>query len=120
MYARLKCCDHEFSANPQYIFHALEWIEQNAVGSSANFAERKQFQSKINVGQLVNHDIVRGMISDDQIFCSYKNRGTPQYFHSMDVFARTRQFELYTFFLNCSTDEFDWSEVIQFGAHQYG
>ena len=27
MYARLKCCDDRFVANPQYIFHALNWIK---------------------------------------------------------------------------------------------
>ena len=95
MYTRLKCCDHEFAANPQYIFHALDWFEQNAVASSANSAERKQFQSKINVGQLVNHDNVRRMISDDQISSSFKNiRVALQYFHIilLDVLAKTRQF----------------------------
>ena len=78
VHARLKCCDDRFAANPQYIFHALDWIKRNAVASSVHFADRKQFQSEINVGQLVNHDIVRRMISDDQIFSSFKNvRGTP-------------------------------------------
>ena len=38
-------CDDRFAANPQYIFHALDWIERNAVASSVHFAERKQFQS---------------------------------------------------------------------------
>ena len=64
MHARLKCCDDRFAANPQYIFHALEGIERNAVASSVHFAERKQFQSEINVSQLVNHDNLRWVISD--------------------------------------------------------
>ena len=63
------------------------------------------------------------MISDDQILSSFKNiRGTPQYFHSMllDVLAKTRQFGVYTFFLNCSAVEFYWTEIIQVVAHEYG
>ena len=54
MHVRRKCCDDRFAANPQYIFHALDWIELNAVPSSVHFPERKQFQSEINIGQLVN------------------------------------------------------------------
>ena len=68
MHTRLKYCDDRFASNPQYIFHALEWIERNGVVSWVHFAERKQFQSEISVGQLVNHNNVRRMISDDQIF----------------------------------------------------
>ena len=123
VHARLKCCDDRFASNPQYIFHALDWIERNAVASSIHFAERKQFQSEINVGQLVNQDSVRRMISDDQIFGSFKNiRGTPQYFHNMllDVLAKIRQFGVYTFFLTCSAAEFHWTEIIQVVARQYG
>ena len=84
VHARLKCCDDRFASNPQYIFQSLDWIERNAVASSIHFAERKQFQSEVNVGQLVNQENIRRMISDDQIFASFKNiRGTPQYFHNM-------------------------------------
>ena len=122
VHVRLKCCDDRFAANPQYIFHALNWIEQNAVASSVHFAERKQFQSEISVGQLVNHENVRRMISDDQIFSSFKNiRGTPQYFNSMllNVLAKTRQFGVYTFFVTCSAAEFHWTEIIQVIAGQY-
>ena len=79
-----KCCDDRFAANSQYISHALNWIERKAVASSVHFEERKQFQSEINVCQLVNYDNVRQIISDDQLFSSFKNiRGTPQYFHNM-------------------------------------
>ena len=123
VHAKLKCCGDRFAANPQYIFHALDWIERNAVASSVHFAERKQFQSEISVGQLVNHNNVRRMISDDQIFSSFKNiRGTPQYFHNMllDVLAKIRQFGVYTFFLSCSAAEFHWTEIIQVVARQYG
>ena len=40
------------------------WIERNADASAFYFTEKKQFQSEINVGQLVNYDIVRRIISD--------------------------------------------------------
>ena len=63
------------------------------------------------------------MISDDQIFSSFKNiTGTPQYFHNMllDVLAKIRQFGVYTFFLTCSAAEFRWTEIIQVVARQYG
>ena len=123
MHVRLKCCDDRFGANPQFIFHALDWIERNAVASSVHFAERKQFQSEINVCQLVNHGNVRRVISDDQILSSFKNtRGTPQYFHNifLDVLAKTRQFGVYTFFLTCSAGELHWTEIIQIVARQYG
>ena len=95
MHARLKCYDDRFASNSQYIFHALDWIERNAVAGSIHFAERKQFQSDISVGKFMNKDTVKRMISDDQIFSSFKNiRGTPQYFHNMllDVLAKIRQF----------------------------
>ena len=101
VHTRLKCCHDRFASNPQYIFHALDWIERNAVASSVHFAERKQSESEIKVGQLVNHSNVRGMISDDQILPSIKNiRRTPQYFHNMllDVLFKIRQFGVYTFF----------------------
>ena len=124
VHVRLKCCDDSFAANPQYIFDALDWIKRNAVASSVHFAERKQFQSEINVGQgqLVNHDSVGRMMSDDQIFSSFKNRRIPQYFRKMllDVLAKTKQFGVYTFFLTCSAAEFHWTEIIQVVARQYG
>ena len=94
---------NRFVANPQYIFHAVDLIERIVVVSSVHFAERKQFQSEINVDQLVNHDNVRRMISDYQTFSSFKNiRGTPQYFHKilLDFLSNIRQFGIYTFFLD--------------------
>ena len=123
MHARLICCDDRFAANPQDIFHVLDYIKRNAVASSVHLAERKQFQSEINVAQLVNHGNVRRMISDDQIFCSFKKiRGTPQYFCNMlvDVFAKIRQFGVYSFFVTCSVVEFHWTEITLVGASQYG
>ena len=123
MHARLKYCDDRFIANPQYIFHALDWIERNAVTSSVHFAERKQFQSEISISQLVNHDNVRRMIFDYQIFSSFKNiRGTPQYFNNilLDVLAKISQCRVYIFSLTCSAAAFHWTEIIQIVAHQYG
>ena len=122
VHTRLKCCDDRFASNSQYIFHALDWIERNAVASSIHFAERKQFQSDISVGQLMNKDTVKIMISDDQIFSLFKNRATPQYFHNMllDVLAKIRQFGVYTFFLTCSAAEFHRAQIIQIVARQCG
>ena len=34
VHSRLKCCDDRFPSNSQYIFHALDWIQSNAVVSS--------------------------------------------------------------------------------------
>ena len=70
----------------------------------------------------MNHDNVRRITSDDQIFSSFKNiRETLQYFYNilLDVLAKTRQFEVYAFFLICSAAEFHWTEIIQFVPHQY-
>ena len=109
MHARLKCCDDRFASNSQYIFHALDWIERNAVASFIHFAERKQFKRDISVGQLMNKDTVKRMISDDQIFTLFKNiRGTPQYFHNMllEILVKIRQFGVYNFFLTDPAAEF--------------
>ena len=108
MHTKLKCCDDRFASNPQCIFHALDWIEKSVVASSVHFTEKKQFQSEINLGQVANHNNARRMMTDDQIFSSFKNRGTLQYFHNMllDVLAKIRQFGVYTFFLTCSAAEF--------------
>ena len=122
VHARLKCCDDRFAANPECIFHALDWSARNTVASSIQFVERKQFQSEINKGQLVNHENVTKMISDDQIFSSFKNiRGALQFLHNMllDVLAKIRQFGVYAFFLTCSAAEFHWTEIVQIVAHQY-
>ena len=39
VHTRLNCCDDRFASNPQYIFHALNWIQGSAVASSVHFAE---------------------------------------------------------------------------------
>ena len=113
MHPRLKSWDDRFAATPQYILYALDWIERNAVASSA---ERKQFQSEINVGQLVNFDNGRRMILDDQIFSSFKNiKETHQYFHNMllNVLANIK---LGSYILA----KFNLTEIIQTVAGQYG
>ena len=59
------------------------------------------------------------MISDDQIFSSFKNiRGTPQYLHNMllDALATVWQFGVYTFFFTYSAVEFHWTKIIQVAA----
>ena len=38
----------------------------------------------------------------------------------LDVLAKIRQVGVCTFFLTCSAAEFNWIEIIQFFAHQYG
>ena len=71
----------------------------------------------------MNHNHVRRMISDDQIFSGFKNiRGTPHYFHNMllDVLAKIKQFGVYTFLLSCSAAEFHCTEIIQVVALQHG
>ena len=123
IHARLKCCDDRFAKNPQYIFHAVDWIEKEAVMSTINLAERKQFQRDITAGHFMSSDNVRRMISDDQIFASFRNiRGSPQYFHNMmlDVLAKVRQFGVPTYFLTFTAAEFHWPEIIKIVARQYG
>ena len=76
-----------------------------------------------NVGQLVYPDSLRRVISDDQVFSSFKNiSGTPKYFHNtlLDVFAKIRLSEVYTFFFTCCAAESHWTEIIQVVTHQYG
>lgn len=106
------------------MFSVLDWVENTAVASTVNFTQRKQFQSDLNVGNLLNHSSVQRMISDDQLYASFKNiRGTPQYFENMmlDVLAKIRQFGPPTFFLTCSAAEMgSWIEIIQTVAHQFG
>ena len=46
VHTSLKSCDDRFASNPQYIFHALDWIERNAVASSVHFAEGNNFKVK--------------------------------------------------------------------------
>ena len=68
MHSRLKCGDNRFTSNFQPIFHVLDWIERNAGASSIHFSERKQFESDIRFGQMVNKHSVKRMICNDHIF----------------------------------------------------
>ena len=72
LHARLKCCDDGFATDPQYIFQALDWIERNTVANTIYFIKRKKIQTDFNVGCLQNQDNVMHMITDDQIFASFK------------------------------------------------
>ena len=106
------------------MFSVLDWVEKTAIASTVNFTQRKQFQSDLNVGQLLNQNNVQKMMSDDQLYASFKNiRGTPQYFENMmlDILAKIRQFGPPTFFLTCSAAEMgSWIEIIQTIARQFG
>ena len=46
LHVRLRCCDDRFAANPQYIFHALDWIERNAVATSFILLKGNNFKVK--------------------------------------------------------------------------
>ena len=123
IHSRLKNCNKKYSENPQYLFYCLDWLEKEVVNSTKQFVLRKRFQSDISVSQLTNVDSVKNMISDDQLYASFKNvRGSPQYYKNMmlDVLAKVRQYGPYTFFLTCSAAEFKWTEIIQVVAKQYG
>ena len=104
------------------MFYALNWSRRNAFTSSVLFAERKQFQSEISLGRLLNHSSVKRVKSDDQIFSSFKNRGIPPYFHNMllDFLANIMQFRVYTFILTYCAALFYWTEIIQVLARQNG
>lgn len=39
MHVRSKCCDDRFTANPQYMFQTLDFIEIDVAASSVHFAE---------------------------------------------------------------------------------
>ena len=41
IHARLKSSDNRWASNLQYICHALDWIQKNAVASSIYFSQRK-------------------------------------------------------------------------------
>ena len=122
IHARLQCFDNRFAKNPVYIFSQLDWIERVAIHNSINFMERKAFQSDITAGQ-VNVASLRGMLTDDIIKASFKNiRGTPQYMYNMrlDVFAKNRNFNVYTFFVTFTPAETHWIEMVQIVARQFG
>ena len=110
LHCRLKWCDDRFTSDLWYT-------------STVQFTERKQFQTDITVDRLQNQDKVMYMISNDQIFVSFKSiRGAPQYFHNifLDVLAKIRQYSVRTFFPLFSAAEFEWPYIIQVTTCQYG
>ena len=119
VHACLKSSD-DWASNPQYTFHALDWIQKNAVASLIYFSQRKH-QADLNAGQVSSNNL-RRTISDDQIYASFKNiKGTPQYGHNMklDIVAKLQHFGIITFF-GTLTRKFHWPEIIQIVACQYG
>ena len=95
----------------------------NVIESTISFAQRKHYQSEITAGQLVNVNNVRRVITDDQIYASFKSvRGTPQYWNNMmlDVLAKIRHFGVATWFLTWSAAIFKWTETIKIVAYQTG
>lgn len=62
VHVRLKFSINRSATNPQYIFNAFDLIERSVTGL-VHLAERKEFQSELNVDQLVNHNNVKKMIS---------------------------------------------------------
>ena len=115
LHARLKFCDDKFTSGLQYIYQALDWIEWYATVSTVYFTERKKFQTDVTVCCLQNQDNVMGVITNDQILASFKEIWwTPQYFDNMlYVLAKLKQYDVYTFFLTFSRDEFEWPYIIQ-------
>ena len=76
----------------------------------------------MSVAQLRNSNNVKKMISDNELFTTFKNiMGTPQYFQTMklDMCAKVRQLDIYTFFVSMSADQFGWPHVIKIVASQF-
>ena len=85
-HARLKYCDDRFASNPQYLFTMLDFVEKNAVGSAIHFIQRKQFQSEITAEELRDKSHVSKMITDNQMFPSFKKIwGTPEFWKHMTL-----------------------------------
>ncbi|WAR06036.1 hypothetical protein MAR_021405 [Mya arenaria] len=64
-----------------------------------------------------------GLLSENQRFATFRNiRGSPQYLKQMhlDMMAKLRQLGPYPFFITGSAAEFQWPQVIQVVAQQYG
>ena len=71
---------------------------------------------------LKSTDNVRNIITDDQLYASFKNIQGTQYYHNMllDVLAKVRKYVPYTFFLTCYAAEFKLVAIMQVLARQYG
>ena len=123
LHTRLKSCDPRFASNVEYIFYGLDWKERVSIMNAISFSERKYKQSNISVAQLRNPEHVKKMISENELFATFKNiMGTPQYFYPMklDMCAKVRQLDIYTFFITFTADQLGWPHIIKAIAAQYG
>ena len=121
--SRLLHKDARFAETSEYIFQALDFLERDSLQNNISITSRKSYHQDITAGQLKNPNRLQRLLNDDQVFASFKTiRGTPQYWHQMqlDMLAKLRQLGPYTFFLTGSAAEFHWPEVIQIVAKQYG
>ena len=121
--ARLLHKDGRFSETTEYIFHALDILERQTLTDTISITTRKSYFQDISAGQLKDPNKLLKLLSQDQVYASFKNiRGTPQYWQQMqfDMLAKLRQLGPYTFFLTGSAAEFHWTEVIKVVARQYG
>lgn len=72
---------------------------------------------------VIDNDSVNKLISYDDGFRVLRNiRGSPASWQKMqyDCLAKIRQLGPYTFFMTFSVAEFNWTEIIQVIAQQYG
>ena len=121
--ARLQNADDRFATSTEYIFQGLHWLESDRLRSTINISKMKRHHQDINAGTLKNPETVHQLISNDEMFTTFKTiRGTPQYWKNMqlDMLAKIKLFGPYTFFITGSAAEFQWTEVIQVVANQYG
>ena len=121
--ARLKCVDDRFATSTEYIFQALHWSESVSLQSSINITRQKRHQSDLTAGQLKDPNHIQRLVTNDELFATFKSiRGTPQYWKQMqlDMLAKIKQLGPYTFFVTGSAAEFQWTEIIQIVAKQYG
>ena len=114
---RLKSSDPRFACDNRYSFMAMDIVDRDAIHKAITFSHQKAKNSDLSVGQLRNPRIVKKMMSDQEIYSSFKKiRGTPQYFKDMlhDVLAKVRYYGVYTFFMTWSAAQFHWKHLIKF------
>ena len=63
IHACLKSSDDQWASNPQYIFHALDWIQKNTVASPIYFSQRKHYQADLNAGQVNSNNVRRTIMT---------------------------------------------------------
>ena len=79
------CCNDRFASNHQLYISRIRLYQKKCFCKLSSFSWKETFQSEITIGQLMNHNKERRMLSDDQISWSFKNiRGTPQYFQTLN------------------------------------